>query len=109
MSCENKKNVLFSFKIVCENNLKRASDCFSDTLEIQIFQGETPVPPPPQREGANSLSYSPPAHAFGTQICDNGMNIAEPPISGLVPSTSNRKWQTCTLKLFMYLHSLHRS
>ena len=45
MSCENIKNDLFSFKIVCENDLKRASDCFSDTLEIQIFPGEIPRTP----------------------------------------------------------------
>ena len=48
ISCEKdkKKNGLFSFKIVCENNLKRGhADCFSDTLEIQFFPEETPVPP----------------------------------------------------------------
>ena len=42
MLCDHIKNGPFSFKIVCENNLKRASDCFSDTLEIQIFAGEIP-------------------------------------------------------------------
>ena len=45
MSCDNIKNGLFSFKIVCEDNLKRASDCFSDTLEIQIFPREIPRTP----------------------------------------------------------------
>ena len=87
MSCENIKNGLFSFKIICENNLKRASNCFSDTLEFQISGGNPAVSP--LREGAILLSYSPPVCAKVTGVCGDGTNITEPHISGLELSTSN--------------------
>ena len=45
MSCQNIKGCQFSSKIICENKFSRASDCFSDTLELKIFLGEVPLPP----------------------------------------------------------------
>ena len=92
MSCENIKKDLFSFKIVCENDLKRASDCFSDTLRFKFSRGDPPYPPDERGGGAIPLSYSPPARALALGVCGNDTNIAEPPISYLEPFTSNHKW-----------------
>ena len=83
---DNIKNGLFSFKIVCENNLKRVSDCFSDTLEIQIFPGEIPRTPL-TRGGQPPLVLSP-------CFCFGFVSIATSPrpFSRSTPSTSNHKW-----------------
>ena len=66
MSCKNIKNDPFLCKILFINDLKRVSDCFSDTLEIQNFLGEAPRTPLTRGGQPPPLSYSPPARAFGT-------------------------------------------
>ena len=64
-SCQNikKKKDQFLCKILFINDLKRASDCFSDNLEIQNFPGE--APPPPPRYPTNERDQSPSRVATG--------------------------------------------
>ena len=81
MSCKNIKNDPFLCKILFINDLKGASDCFSDTLEIQNFPAETPTNPLTKE----TLSYSPPARAFGTRFVPLAQK--EPSTSGKVSST----------------------
>ena len=90
MSCENIKNDLhvFSFKIVCENDLKRASDT---PRNPNFFGGD---PRTPLTRGAHHLPLVlSPCLCIGTQFCGNDTKIAEPPISYLEPFTSNHKME----------------
>ena len=100
MSCDNIKNGLFSCKIVCENNLKRASDCFSDTLENQIFPGEIPRTPL-TRGGPPPLVLSP-CFCFGFMSI---ANITKATFSGLrlLLQIINGRKMKCTIKLWCAL------
>ena len=89
MSCGNIKNGLFSCKIVCENNLKRATDCFSDTLENQIFPGE--IPRTPLTRGGQPPLVLSPCFCFGFVSIANITKASFPGLRLLLQIINGRK------------------